>query len=133
MAIGSAIAAVAMVSAACTQASEGKPVKIPTFGGVPTSVDPTPTETTPSWTPTWEASIPAPVIKPTTKTTTPPPTKKTVTPTPTEPTITIPTLPGIPFVREGARCDQEGAVGISRSGDPLVCMNSRGGLRWRRP
>lgn len=132
LAIGAAVAAVATVSAACTQASEGKPVKIPTFGETPTSAYTAPAETT-TWTPTWEASIPAPVIKPTTKPPAPKPTKTTPTPTP-EPTFTIPTMPGIPFAREGSRCTQEGAVAISRSGEPLVCLPGRGDqLRWRKP
>ncbi|ONI76870.1 hypothetical protein ALI144C_32550 [Actinosynnema sp. ALI-1.44] len=141
--IGAAAATAAvLLSAACTQVSEGKQVQIPTFGGTPPDTAATRAETT-SWTPTWEASIPtvAPAIKPTTSkapvpkptTTTKPPVVTTTTTT--RPTFTIPQIPGVPFAQEGARCLQEGAVAITKSGSPLVCTRSGRGdaLRWRKP
>ncbi|CAM4086051.1 hypothetical protein KIPE111705_39885 [Kibdelosporangium persicum] len=139
MALSSAGIAVVLVTTACTQASEGKPVRIPTFGETPPAGGTSltgPSTTSSTWTPTWEASIPAPVVKPTTKPPAPKPkpTKPPVTTT-AEPTFTIPTLPGVPFAREGGRCDREGAVAITRSGEPLVCVRSGRGdaLRWRKP
>ncbi|MET0234637.1 MAG: hypothetical protein ABW224_08360 [Kibdelosporangium sp.] len=129
----------ALALAACTQAaSEGKTVKIPTFSDTPNVSETPAPPATPEWTPTWEASLPtlAPVIKPSG---TPPPTPNppaTETPTRTKPPIvTIPTLPGVPFVKEGGRCSPEGAVGITRSGQPLVCAKAGRGnaLRWRAP
>ncbi|ALG07587.1 hypothetical protein [Kibdelosporangium phytohabitans] len=137
--IGVAVAAATvLLSAACTQVSEGRQVQIPTFGGTPPPVA-TETTTTP-WTPTWEASIPtvAPAIKPTAgkppvpkPTTTRPPVTTTAPP----PTFTIPEIPGVPFAREGTRCPREGAVAITKSGSPLVCVRSGRGdqLRWRQP
>ncbi|MBP2319639.1 hypothetical protein JOF56_000024 [Kibdelosporangium banguiense] len=123
---------------ACTQApTEGKTVRIPTFEDTPDVTAPPTTPPTPEWTPTWEASLPtvAPVIKPS-GTTPPKPPPATRTPPPTRPPIvTIPTLPGVPFAKEGGRCSPEGAIGITRTGQPLVCTKSGRGesLRWRAP
>jgi hypothetical protein len=128
----------AFALAACsTGPSEGKTVKIPTFENTPDVTAPPAAPPTPEWTPTWEASLPtlAPVIKPTTTTTPkPPPATKPVDPT-KPPIFTIPTLPGVPFVKEDARCSPEGAVGITRSGEPMVCKKAGRGnaLRWRAP
>jgi hypothetical protein len=128
----------AFALAACSAApSEGKTVKIPTFENTPdATTPPTTVPATPEWTPTWEASLPtlAPVIKPTTTTPKPPPATKPPEPT-KPPIVTIPTLPGVPFVREDARCAPEGAIGITRSGQPMVCSKAGRGnaLRWRAP
>lgn len=129
----------ALALAACSASpSEGKTVKIPTFDDTPgVTAPPTAPPPTPEWTPTWEASLPtlAPVIKPSgTTPPKPPPGTKPADPT-KPPIITIPTLPGVPFVKEGTQCSPEGAIGITRSGQPMVCVKAGRGnaLRWRAP
>jgi hypothetical protein len=127
-----------LVAGCSSGPTEGHTVKIPTFSDTPDMSAAPAAPASPEWTPTWEASLPtrAPVVKPTTSKTTPPAPPPATTPTKqTPPIITIPELPGVPFVKEGGRCAPEGAVGITREGQPMVCTKAGRGnaLRWRSP
>lgn len=128
--IASVLSALALV--ACTEAGgEEKQVKIPQFSDTMSAPATVPTSSE-IWTPTWSQSLPTGRATPTVKPPPPPPPPKT--PVPTGPTI--PTDPGGgPFVRQGEICDQEGAIGVTRSGRVLICKKADGEQRprWRRP
>ncbi|TCO50911.1 hypothetical protein [Actinocrispum wychmicini] len=115
---------------ACTSTPAARPeVKIPTFDSSPSSVVPT----TPT-APTTDDSI-APIIEPPSEPPPPPPSttpkprpKPTPKPTPppqtpppqTPPPSTTITFPDH-FVKIGAPCQQEGAIGFTREGDLAIC------------
>jgi hypothetical protein len=134
-------AVVAFALTACTSAPGAKnEVKIPTFSSSPTSAVPLTTSSTT----TTEEPV-APVVEPpslTTQTPKPPPPKTTPTKAPPPPpssssetTPPPPTTPTGPFVRLGAPCQPEGAIGITRDGALAVCRKGFPDMkrpRWRR-
>lgn len=144
-ALGTSIAGVlaaltVLTISACTHTvDEAKRVKIPQFTGTTVVPEPEQPPSSETWTPTWSASLPTavapPVTTPRVPLTKPVPPPATTKPTPPRPTPTVPAFPGGPFVRQGAACQPEGAIGFARTGRVLVCKKSPGDprLRWRRP
>lgn len=129
--IASVLMALALV--ACTEAGgEEKQVKIPQFSDTMSAPATLPPSASELWTPTWSQSLPTGRATPTVKPPPPPPTKP---PAPTGGTTAPPPNEGGPFVRQGAFCDQEGAIGLTPSGRVLICRKADGEQRprWRRP
>lgn len=117
-----------LVAAGCgTPDAAPKPVTVPTITTSPqvrTSVPEINTiSVQPS--PTSEETVDA--------TTEPPPVETTQPPAPVEPAPPVETTEPVqgPFVIQGAPCEDEGALGLTRRGKPMVCSgNGRGRLRW---
>jgi hypothetical protein len=125
----------ALTLTACTSGPAAKPeVRIPTFEAPSTTV--TPPSSTPS--PTEEPVVEPPPTTSTKPSKKPPKTTpKTTTPKPPPSTSENPppgTNPDGPFVRLGAPCTPEGAIGITRDGKIAACRKGGfpGRARWQR-